>query len=1375
MKKVYFFLFSLMILSQYSLAQSYKILESNNQRIKVEFNFGGVYHLKDTTIDSRIYQMISGGEPSFQKPGDPWLPNYSVNIGIPFNSKPSVQILQIDKKILENKYILPYPKEDPKVKKMDINKFDKVIYSSNKPYPEKPALFGTDFILRYSRVVPIIIAPYQYNPVTHQLVANNKITVLIRYNLKNSDRLPIKDNMTNEFLKSSVINYAQAVQWVGKEPSKVTFGGGMGNYWYNPNKDYFKIYLKKDGVYRIAFDQLIASGVPIQGGVQSDKLEIINEGNSIPIDVIDGGDGIFNSGDYFQFVGGPPPPSAYCKVNIYNNSNVYWFSYQSDTLAARYHNIDGYPNNYQTTIQTTLETIHYEKDSLYEPLGHSGTDNIDHWYWDRVSGDHGTPTHIFNGFFPSPQNFDFDDPYMKVTVNLTGMNKFNCALDNHVSLSFNGYPMGDLIWDNQTNATFVKTIYISQDSVHMYPDSNYIQIKTVESQSCDTTNEARVNWFDLQFYRYNKTDANNFSCTSPPGLSGVVRFWTWNWTRDNMKIYIPEKNKMITNPQIQNNAAFFIDTISTQSRYYCVASDYSLSPDSIKEDVSSNLRATTNGADYIIITHPNFMNAAQRLKNLRLTEYPDSDITNPRIEIVDINQIYDEFSFGMLNPQALRDFVKYAFENWEAPAPVYIVLFGDMSHDYRHLLTTSRPDFIPSLPFYADEYGESPSDNLIVDVAGDDLAPDLIIGRMSCENLTEADVLMDKLENYPQDNGKEWKQTVMLAASGIDQNDEIQMRFNEAANRLANQYLIPNGINPSRIYNFPLNAADSVFIGGGPRIREVIDQGVVLGNYYGHGGGYQWDLIFTNDDIAALNNPGRLPVIFSLTCYTAHFDDQDVFGEQFNKLPGKGSIGFFGNTVLTYWGIGNAIDEKIFNEIFNNKNYVIGKAIFDAKNQVHVNGGLFDQQITLLTYLGDPGLKLALPDKPDFVINASDISLSEESPLVNDTIQVKAKIKNLGVTFPGDTINVQIFAESADTSYLITVRQLPSFGESDSVLVDWIPTESALYNIKVAVNELNPIPEDDHNDNVASSAFAVFNVSEANVLYPQDGFSTSENTIKFRFVDIGHYINFNLTYFIQIDTSLNFSSPLISSGSLNPVNGFLNWISPQFAQGTYFWRVRIYDGSKYGNWSQVRSFSISPQPKPGFYSSNNSLKLFKTYNIEYSDSLASLKLNTSVLPPHPSNTTFIKDINVNNPVTDTVGMSTITTDGTYIYFANIWYYASGKSKIYKIGTGNNGTTEGKFYGRIPNFYDLVANSIVYYSDGFIYVTTPDPYHIKKINPGNGDTSNVYIPEGLLNSETARPTVGTFYLKSDGQYMYNLTLFDTLGNNKYVLRIIGSPE
>jgi hypothetical protein len=1374
MRKLFSFFFLVLIFSNLTPAQNNKILEANNQGLKIEVNFNSVYQLRDTTIDSRVYQMIYGGEVSARNPGEPWLPEYCIYIAIPFNSDPTIQIIQNDKTVLQNKFILPFPEENPQFTKINTNKFDRVIYSSNKLFPDQPASLGSDFIIRYSRIVPLKISPFLYNPVTHELIASKSIVIRVVFNAKSTNRILVDDRLTRDYLKSSVINFGQALQWTGKNPSKILYGGrGNGNYWYDPNKNYFKIYLKNKGIYRLTFDQLVSSGVPIQGGISSNALELVNDGNSVPIDVVDGGDGQFNSGDYFQFVGSPPTPTPYCNLNIYNNTNIYWFSYQSDTLSARYHIINGYPSNSQNTVQYTLETTHYERDSIYERLGYSNTLNIDHWYWDKVTGDDGVPTHMFNGYFPTPENFNAEEHYLKVSVNLTGMNNYNCSPDHHVNFNINNQPIGELIWDNQTNITFQKQLYISADSIHIFPESNYLQVSSI-GDVCDTSHsdECRVNWFDLQYYRYNRTHGNNFIFSSSPGQNGIITYQVWLWNEDNMKIYIPAKQKLIVNPQFLNDSyhsVLFSDTVSNKSEFYCVASNFGLTPDSIKHDEPSNLRSPNNGADYIIITHPDFMDAAQRLKTLRETQYPDSGIIIPRVQIVDINQIYDEFSYGLLNPQALQDFVKYAFENWESPAPVYVVLFGDMSHDYRHLLTTSRPNFIPSMPYYATTYGEAESDNLIVAVEGGDLKPDLVIGRLSCETPEEAGVLMDKLEHYPQDNGKSWKQDVMLAASGLYLQDEIQMGFNRESNYLADNYLIPNGIHPSRVFNFPTNAVDSQYIGGGPKIRQEIDEGVVLGNYFGHGGGYQWDLIFTNDDIDALNNPGRLPVILSVTCYTAHFDDQNVFGEQFNKLPGKGSIGFFGNIGLTYWQIGVAIDRKIFNEIFNFKNYTIGKAIFNAKNQVS-GGGYYGQQITLLTYLGDPALKLALPDKPDFVITSSDISISKQNPLVNDTTQIKARINNLGIVFPNDTINVQVFATSADTSYLIATKRLPSFGELDSVIVDWIPDKAALYTIKVEVNELDPIPEDDHSDNVAVASFAVYNISEANVLTPQDGFSSSDAQIKFEFIDIGDYINLNLTYYIEIDTSLIFESPMIKSSPLTPSDGVLTWIAPALPQGAYFWRVRIYDGTNFGQWSGIRSFSIVSEAFPGFYSYQRGLKLFNTYNIYYSDSASALRLNTALLPPRPSNASFRKDIHINDPVADSVDLTAITTDGTYIYFANIWYYA-GNSKIYKIGTGHNGTVEGQFYGEVPNFYGRVANSLVYHSDGFLYVTTNDPYHIKKISAQNGDTSSIFIPSGLLNWETGKPTFGTFYLKSDGQYMYNLTLFDSVGHNKYILRVL----
>ncbi|MBK9099578.1 MAG: hypothetical protein IPM14_15990 [bacterium] len=542
--------------------------------------------------------------------------------------------------------------------------------------------------------------------------------------------------------------------------------------------------------------------------------------------------------------------------------------------------------------------------------------------------------------------------------------------------------------------------------------------------------EIRINWYEFVYWRGNSSASDYYTFENNDGW-GTNRYGIFNWQGNDMRIYIPSKNKMIYLPD-PGSYQQFVDTMSSTTEYFLVSSDYYSTVDSIVADISSDLRNLSNGCDYIIITHTKFSEIANQLAALRETNFPDESIPDPRICIVDVQQIYDEFSFGFLDPNALKEFTKFAFENWQVPAPSYVVLLGDMSFDYRSINPASRPNFIPSIPYFTTRYGQAASDNLIAAVAGSDAAPDLAIGRLSIETVTEGEVLLQKLTDYPDDPTKPWKENVLLLASGLSLQDETQFGFNDASLFLGNNYVIPQGFNATYVFRYPSKPEHEPYQGEGPEIRAEINKGAVLINYYGHGGGYQWDLVFTNDDIYLLENEGRLPVILSVTCYTAHFDNQDVFGEQFNKVPGKGSIGFYGSSGLTYWGVGTAINRELFGEIFTSRNYITGKAFMNSKNRVPP-GGLYGTQINLLTYLGDPVMKLALPKYPDFEIKSTDISLIPENPLVGDSIQVKVNVTNWGTVFPNDSVVVELFATLPDTAYQIGSIKRGSYGAKDSV------------------------------------------------------------------------------------------------------------------------------------------------------------------------------------------------------------------------------------------------------------------------------------------------------------------------------------------------------
>ncbi|MGE5812283.1 MAG: C25 family cysteine peptidase, partial [Ignavibacteria bacterium] len=958
------------------------------------------------------------------------------------------------------------------------------------------------------------------------------------------------------------------------------------------------------------------------------------------------------------------------------------------------------------------EIIHYERDTLYERLGYAPNDRRDYWFWGRAAAQNGQATSGFQDRFSGLENMAEDSNYIKLRIQMQGLtNSPWCNTDHKAYVDITDQPVGSIIWDGQNTATFEKDIYISEDSIRIFPSGNRLNV-LVRGDVCDDIDfdEIRINWYEFEYWRLNRTNPNHYTFKNP--VTGMNRYWVWEWQRNNMKIYIPGTSEVIADPQItddQYNSVLFVHASDRELEYFCTADDYFLNPDSIIEDSPSGLRDLSNGADYIIITHPDFKNAAERLAAFRRSNFPDTTILNARVAVADIFQIYDEFSYGLVDPYALQEFAKYAFGNWQVPAPSYLVLLGDMSYDYRQILPSSRKNYIPSIPYRSFTYGQAASDNMIAAVSGGDIIPDLIIGRLSCESMEEADILVDKIINYPADNRKEWKQNVLLLSSGLDLQDELALGFNDANLELENLYLRPNGLAVTKVFRYPSKPLHEPFRGEGPQIREEINKGAALINYYGHGGGFQWDLVFTNDDILLLENQGLLPVVLSVTCYTAHFDNQEVFGEVFNSVPGKGSIGFFGSSGLTYWGVGKSMNKLFFNDVFNNNNYVIGKAMLNAKVGIGTEG-LNESQVALLTYLGDPVLRLALPDKPDFKVTGSDILFTPENPLVKDTINIKVKFRNVGLYIPGDSVLVQLAASSPDTSFLLFNDKLPIAGEYDSLIIEWIPSQGGLYDLEVTINESGTVAEDDRSDNAASASILIFNIREPSIIKPYDGLTADSNKIEFIFADIGHYVNLNLLYHIEIDTSLDFNEPLIKSGPLTPASGILKWISPVLNPGTYLWRARVSEGSDSGAWSGVRGFTIMQEAKEGYYASGKILKTFDTYNINYLEPQGYLSLNTKLLSPKPSPATFIEDILFGDQVLDSVSLTTLTTDGTYLYFGNMWYFAlrdnpEGKSKIYKVGTGNNGTVKGMYYGEVPQFYDRIQNSIFYHSDGFIYVAS----------------------------------------------------------------------
>jgi hypothetical protein len=128
-------------------------------------------------------------------------------------------------------------------------------------------------------------------------------------------------------------------------------------------------------------------------------------------------------------------------------------------------------------------------------------------------------------------------------------------------------------------------------------------------------------------------------------------------------------------------------------------------------------------------------------------------------------------------------------------------------------------------------------------------------------------------------------------------------------------------------------------------------------------------------------------------------------------------------------------------------------------------------------------------------------------------------------------------------------------------------------------------------------------------------------------------------------------------------------------------RILIYDVVD-TNFSSVNLFTISNINGNGYLAIKQGLKLFYSDNVDYSPEMNSLVLNTELKPPYPTDKFLLDSVMISLPM-DSTHPSTFTTDGTYFYFGHLPVWTT-DSKIYKIGTGYNGTVKGQDYGSIPN-------------------------------------------------------------------------------------------
>jgi hypothetical protein len=351
-----------------------------------------------------------------------------------------------------------------------------------------------------------------------------------------------------------------------------------------------------------------------------------------------------------------------------------------------------------------------------------------------------------------------------------------------------------------------------------------------------------------------------------------------------------------------------------------------------------NLAANpANAADLLIISHKNFIPSLGSLVTKRQSE-------GLTVKVVDVEDVFDEFSYGLHTPQAITDFLSLARATW-IKAPRYLLLVGDASYDYRNYEGAGNFDLVPTR-LIDTFFTETGSDDTLADFNGDGI-PEIPVGRLPVRTVAEANLVISKIVNFLPANVPQ--SAVMVA----DTQGSYFFNFEQANEQLIPLMTANMQANVQRVYRAqqPSDAAARA------NIISKINSGAALVNYSGHGNVNVWTgaPIFNTADAMALTNGNKLPLVIVMDCLNGYFiaPPIDCISEAMMKAPNGGAVASFSSSGLTIPIGQHDMGEELFNLLYNGPPIALG----DATRQAKAATTDLDVRRTWILF-GDPSMKI---------------------------------------------------------------------------------------------------------------------------------------------------------------------------------------------------------------------------------------------------------------------------------------------------------------------------------------------------------------------------------------------------------------------------------
>ena len=847
---------------------------------------------------------------------------------------------------------------------------------------------------------------------------------------------------------------------------------------------WYKIGIQETGIYKLDYNYFKNQKISTSFWSNINEIRIYGNGGgavpqnmtqSYPEDlqevarlVIDAdNDGVFDEGDYILFYGcstrdwsyNSQQKTIYHYIHPYSEVNYYFLTSTSGTSGKSMATFDASAES-ATTPQYFTDGVFVEQEKYN--LIKSGR----RWVGQRFDGTTTSAvfTNSLSGFvdvIPRQYRFSF---YSRST-NM-----------DRITIYENGQTIGTNSLPSMTvNASDNTGTYAQVKSFSLSTTGTVTDNRAILKVQYTPNNSNAVAWLDWYEILYSRSFAavNDFLLWWGKDTTGLVRYEIKNLSSRDVFVFDVTDH---ANVQQITNLSYepadptlcrltYNHVAGSMRRFAIVGSQGSKTPAALESVNNSNLHGVSEPIKFIVITPEEFRDEALRLKNHRET------VDTLRTYVANIEDIYNEFSGGLLDPFAIRNFLRFANQNWTI-SPKYVLLFGAGHYDYKDI-TGGRKNWIPPFETYESNYqinSYCSDDSLVILNAGDPRIT-MAVGRIPVRSLYEAKIAVDKIIRYETESPlDEWRNRITFVADDefatrvVGDSASVGKEYNHAEDtETLSRYYVPSFLQQNKIFlsQYPdvITASGRKKPGASQALINAINEGALILNYFGHGNETVWaheEILSQTITLPQLANRTMLPFLIAATCDFSLYDDPLILsaGEEIITMENGGAILEISASRPVYANQNFAMALEIFRQLFP----VLGETprmgdVIRAVKQSYYS--VNDKKFHLF---GDPTIRILAPK---FRISIDSIN---NIPATN-TVSVSAlgKVKSVATvrtqydepinSFNGESL-LKIFGPTK-------VLKFNNWPAADSFLV----TGSVLYSGKVSIKNgqisaVSRIPKD---------------------------------------------------------------------------------------------------------------------------------------------------------------------------------------------------------------------------------------------------------------------------------------------------------------------------